>query len=103
MGINRLPQALNGFVLTQTLLISAFLMHAAQHTLNCKEASTREARKRYHVDDVQFHEVTVNGKHRKVDVTEKLASNSKLNLKYSPAPQVQAGLRTCSYQSVHTM
>lgn len=69
---------------------------------DCQEASTREARKRYHVDKVQLHEVAVNCKHRKVDATEKLTSNSKLCLKYIPAPQVQAGLRTSSHQSVHT-
>ena len=47
--------------------------------------------------------MTVNGKHRKVEATEKLASNSRLDLKYSPAPQVQAGFRTSSRQSVHKM
>ncbi len=70
---------------------------------DCKEASTREARKRYHVDNVQFHEVRVNGKHRKVDATEKVASNSKLDLNYSPSPQVQAGFRTSSHKFVHKM
>ena len=51
---------------------------------------------------MQFHQLTVNGKHRKVDATGKLASNSELDLKYSPAPQIQAGLRTISHPSVHT-
>ena len=54
----------------------------------CKEASILEARKRYHVDKVQFYQVAVNGKQRKVEASEKLASNSKLDLKYSPATQV---------------
>lgn len=36
---------------------------------------------------MQFYQVAVNGKQRKVEASEKLASNSKLDLKYSPATQ----------------
>lgn len=57
---------------------------------DCKEASTSEAHRRYHVADVQFEEVTVNGKRRKVEPGEKLASNSKVQLKYSPSVQPQS-------------
>lgn len=63
---------------------------------DCKEASTRQARKRYHVDDVQFHEAQVNGKRRKVEATEKLTSNTKLDLKYSPAPHLLAHASACT-------
>ena len=55
------------------------------------DTDTCEARKRYRLDNMQFNEVTVNGKHRNVEASEKLTSDSKLCFKYSPSPEVQTG------------
>lgn len=57
----------------------------------CQKAFTREACKRYRVDNVRFHEATVNGRLRHVEASEKVTSDSKLCHKYS-SPQVQTGI-----------
>lgn len=60
---------------------------------DCEKASTREAHKRYRTDDLRLHEVTVNGRRKDVEASEKLARNSKLCYKYSPSPEVHTGIR----------
>lgn len=57
----------------------------------CEKASTCEACKRYRLDNLRLREVTVNGKHRNAEASEKLTSNSKLCYEYSPSPGVQTG------------